>query len=84
MIYMDKIGHLISDASLEELHNFAQKLGLKREWFQEDSGKNNHDTRFKHYDLTTTRMRFKAESLGAICVSPRVIVEKLCNAPYNK
>lgn len=26
--------HMVSDASLEELHEFAAKLGLKRAWFQ--------------------------------------------------
>ena len=32
-----RCGHLVSDASLEELHNFAEGLGLRREWFQEKS-----------------------------------------------
>src|SRR5262249_20040206 len=37
-------GHMVSDASLEELHQFAESLGLRREWFQEKS--------IPHYDLT--------------------------------
>src|SRR5882672_2781938 len=37
-------GHLVSDTSLEELHRFAESLGLRREWFQEKS--------IPHYDLT--------------------------------
>ncbi len=33
MIYTDKI-HLISDLSIEELHNFADKIELNRCWFE--------------------------------------------------
>jgi hypothetical protein len=39
-----RCGHLVSDTSLEELHRFAESLGLRREWFQEKS--------IPHYDLT--------------------------------
>jgi len=31
MVYTDGI-HLVAD-SLEELHEFAHKIGLKREWY---------------------------------------------------
>lgn len=48
--------HLAAD-SVEELHEFARRLGLKRSWFQNKS--------LPHYDLTTG-MRFKAIKLGAI------------------
>ncbi len=40
--------HLTGD-SLQELHRFAQSVGLKREWFQE------HHCH-PHYDITTSRM----------------------------
>ena len=36
--------HLMSDTEDEEIHNFALKLGLKREWFQED-----------HYDIVESK-----------------------------
>lgn len=42
MVYTDKI-HLIAD-TLEELHKFANKIGMNKEWFQ------NH-IRHPHYDI---------------------------------
>lgn len=60
----------MSTSSLEELHPFAETIGLKREWFQEFSGVNYHP----HYDLTTMRMIQKAIRAGAEQVSPKVIV----------
>ena len=58
-------GHLVSDASLEELHRFAQSLGLRREWFQEKS--------IPHYDLTG-EVYDLALKRGAKLVSSREIV----------
>jgi len=49
--------HMVADTP-EELHSFAQRLGLRRSWFQEES-------RYPHYDLTLS-MRVKALGLGAI------------------
>lgn len=66
MILIDDIGHLVSDTCEEELHRFALRLGLRREWYQ--------DKRLPHYDVTTVRMREKAEKLGAIRVSSKDIV----------
>lgn len=58
----DRWCHLMAD-SLEELHEFARKIGLKRRWFQGD-----------HYDLTPCR-RIVAVRLGAQEVSSRKLVE---------
>jgi hypothetical protein len=55
--------HLISDQSAEELHRFAQGIGLKREWFQRD-----------HYDLMSDRTARAATRAGARIVSTRAIV----------
>lgn len=44
-------------SSLDELHAFAARLGLKRVWYQEE--------RVPHYDLTA-RVRARAVLLGAI------------------
>jgi hypothetical protein len=64
MIYIDDaripyrgmlMSHLIAD-DLEELHSFAQKLGLKREWFQ--------DKRVPHYDVSDGKRKL-AIRLGA-------------------
>lgn len=48
--------HLLAD-SLDELHSFAARLGLRRAWFQPKSS--------PHYDLTAGR-RERALQLGAV------------------
>lgn len=48
--------HLVAD-SLEELHLFADSLGLKRAWFQKNAS-------YPHYDITSIT-RKKAIYLGA-------------------
>jgi hypothetical protein len=65
-IYTDGT-HMVSDDSLDELHEFSFNLGLKREWFQDHP-------EHPHYDLTTARMRKKALKKGAKLVSPKKIV----------
>jgi hypothetical protein len=57
--------HLVSDVSLEELHAFADRLGLERAWFQGD-----------HYDVPT-EVRQRAIALGASPVSSAVLVRRL-------
>ena len=57
--------HLVSDASLEELHEFAALLGLERRWFQGD-----------HYDVPAT-VRDRAIALGAEPVAARELVRRL-------
>jgi hypothetical protein len=74
-VYVDKLRnwgwrlgpscHLYADTN-EELHAFAKKIGLKREWFQES-------TSGPHYDLTVSR-REKAVRLGAIEHTDRQMV----------
>jgi hypothetical protein len=58
-------GHLVSDTSLDELHLFAESLGLLREWFQEKS--------IPHYDLTGEVYELALQR-GAELVSSREIV----------
>ncbi len=53
--------HLIAD-TVEELHAFAERIGLRREWFQ--------DGRSPHYDLTAGR-RTTAVRLGAVELGDR-------------
>jgi hypothetical protein len=84
MICFDVIGHMVTDGEPEELHTFAKRIGLKREWYQEDSGKHQHDKRFPHYDITTERMRKKALMFGAKLVNPREIVKILKARPTNE
>ena len=71
-IVFDWMGHMVSTESAEELHEFARKLGLKREWYQTPGYGDKH----AHYDLTTGRMKNKARLLGATEVIPWELVEK--------
>lgn len=55
--------HLTSDAdSLDELHAFASRLGLKKEWFQDPATMR---VSHPHYDITESK-RVQAVRLGAI------------------
>lgn len=72
MVYVDKLRyydrqqtnlryewwcHLWAD-DLEELHQFAKRLGLRRGWFQDHSS-------LPHYDITANK-RPQALQLGAV------------------
>lgn len=57
--------HLVAD-SLPELHEFAQRLGLRRSWFQTGSI-------YPHYDVTIA-VRAKAIALGAKMGDRRTII----------
>lgn len=64
--------HMVSDTSADELHAFAQLIGLKRAWFQDRlGGKSSAD----HYDLTLLR-RAKAVKLGAVEVTSTELVTR--------
>jgi Protein of unknown function (DUF4031) len=57
--------HLTADSD-EELHAFASRLGLRREWFQD----HHRDATRHHYDVTEpTRQR--AIAAGALAVTWR-------------
>lgn len=47
MMYSDGV-HLISDTSVEELHEFCKKINIKRCWFH-------YSSRFPHYDIPKKR-----------------------------
>ncbi len=64
MVYTDKV-HLVAD-SLDELHDFATGIGLKRLWFQ------NH-SRHPHYDLLGKRLAFALER-GAVVIGSKQLV----------
>lgn len=64
MILTDGV-HLISDKSIDELHTFAQGMGLKRHWFHNRRGRKR-----PHYDLRKDVERDVAVKLGAIPISP--------------
>jgi hypothetical protein len=58
--------HMVSTVSLDELHEMADQLGLKRAWFQGGAS-------FAHYDITPTK-RALAVKLGAREVDSRVLL----------
>lgn len=62
--------HLWAD-SLEELHAFAEQIGMQRRWFQ--AGAHIH---FCHYDLVPSR-RERAIKLGAVEMSFKTYVRTL-------
>jgi hypothetical protein len=67
MILSDR-KHLVSTVSLDELHNFAECIGLKREWFRDCP-------KPPHYELTK-RMALKAWGAGATVVSSKELAQR--------
>lgn len=65
---MNGWSHLAA-TNLEELHTFAQTLGLWRSWFQDKPGRPHYDVRAEHYH--------KAIALGAVPMKRRELVEML-------
>ena len=59
--------HLFADTE-GELHRFADKIGLKRRWFQAG--------RLDHYDLSP-RMRERAVTFGAIECDRQTVVDHM-------
>ncbi len=77
MVYVDKsiyrlgrmiMCHMIAD-DLDELHAMAEKIGLRRAWFQDKPG-------HPHYDVSKSK-RTLAIQHGAVEVEPREIVRIL-------
>ena len=60
--------HMVTDSSLEELHDFALRLGISRERFQD------HE-RLPHYDLRP-QMRERALVLGAEAVGSKELFRR--------
>lgn len=54
--------HMATDGDLSELHQVAEKIGLKRSWFQDKPG-------HPHYDLAPSK-RAAAILSGAVSVTP--------------
>lgn len=62
--------HMVTDGNTEELHIFAEKIGLRRAYYQ------NKNKRNPHYDLSPTKQTM-AISLGAIRVANEKLIEIL-------
>jgi len=68
--------HLVSDFCLEELHFFAQQIGLKREWFQDHP-------RHPHYDLTSKQMKWRVRFMLGVTVSSKELVRRCFRSRWN-
>ncbi len=68
----ERWSHLVSDVSYDELHAFADELGIPRRAFQGD-----------HYDLPERYLQ-AAVDLGAEQVDCRVLVKRLRAAGLRK
>lgn len=64
MIYTD--GKILVGTHEEELHQFAESIGLKRSWYQDQDGK-------PHYDLFSGSIKQKAIGAGAVLVPSKTI-----------
>lgn len=58
--------HMVAD-SLDELHFFASKIGLRRKWFQSSAS-------YPHYDIKLA-VRARAIQLGAVQGTRKQIIE---------
>lgn len=66
--------HLVAD-DVVELHAFARRLGLQREWFQNKG-------RFPHYDISQSK-RALAVKLGAVEITNRQLVDLMHGKGVN-
>lgn len=66
-----KACHLFADSE-DELHIFAAKLGLRREWYQD----HHPNSAFHHYDITENKRR-EAIKLGAVAITWRQRAEMI-------
>jgi hypothetical protein len=84
MIITDGL-HLVGTDE-KELHAFAKKIGLKREWFQDKH-------RIPHYDIFTRlkipskfsqKLHYRARVNGAIYMTSRQLIETYRNSLKNR
>jgi hypothetical protein len=66
--YTDSV-HLITDGRQWELHDFAERIGLRRIWYQEMPAH-----AIPHYDILSPRILARALVLGAVEVTPKQLV----------
>lgn len=60
--------HMLAD-SIEELHDMAEKIGVKKKWFQIDN-------MFLHYDICQSKRKLAIKN-GAIEMNTKDILKKL-------
>jgi hypothetical protein len=67
--------HLFADTE-EELHAAAEKIGMKRRWYQPGRQKGGYDWYHSHYDLVPSRRAAAIRVAGALEVSGRDMAER--------
>jgi len=75
--HFSRWSHLTADTQ-GELHEFAARLGLRRDWFQPGRPIGDNPPPFWHYDVTSGK-RAQALAMGAISVSSRELA-RYCRA----
>ena len=78
MVYVDELitwsssfgpsCHMMTDGELEELHTMADKIGLKRNWFQNKPG-------LPHYDLKKGKREMAIRN-GAVPTTSKEMLQK--------
>jgi len=68
MILTDGV-HVVSTESEAELHTFAARVGLRREWYQNTHPRTRQPSRHPHYDILTASKLRRAIQAGAIRVT---------------
>jgi hypothetical protein len=63
--------HMWTDGDIEELHRFAESIGLRRGWFQ------NHPV-LQHYDITPTKRSLAIQG-GAVPQSMQQLADFIKN-----
>jgi hypothetical protein len=76
-VHFSRWSHLTADTQ-GELHEFAARLGLRREWFQPGRPIGDNPSPFWHYDVTSVK-RAQPLGMGAISVSSRELA-RYCRA----
>lgn len=61
--------HMMTDGDIEELHAMADRIGLRREWFQDKN------PRYLHYDVQP-RLRALAIKNGAVVVESYELIKR--------
>jgi hypothetical protein len=68
MIYIDELNHMATDGELAELNEFAQSIGMSREWIDDDKPEH------PHYDVFSKRLRARAIRSGAHEISSQAML----------
>lgn len=63
--------HMATDGPIEELHQMADKIGIRRAWFQNKGG----DRPTPHYDICKSKKKL-AIKYGAVEVNDRELIRK--------